>query len=1474
MISEPSRPEGPLIISNIEASSVHLSWKPPLEDNGGPILGYVIEAKDVLHMDVRKTYVWSEGSKTECVVQDLETSHIYQFRVYAQNEAGRGEGLLNKSLVRIKAKSKKPPKPSKPTAEIFGDESVFLQWSVAEDSENLNYIIERFEPKNELWFQCNREIVPTTSYLVSDLNTTREYIFRISSENVHGGSLPSEASDPVKWVVTEGEAPFVTVPLKDCFIRPSETAIFTCEFIGSHPIQVNWTKDDIRVRDGFGSVIKTDDGGKSELQLEEVDSEDDDCIVQCSLQNRFGKTSSEAAIHLQTVPKLGYPSSYKEGLTFDCGDTLKVRMTISGKPTPSIKWFFNDTEPFLDNRVSVIQLAESFEILVNELTAKDSGHYKVIASNEMGTDSIDIEVTIAGPPDSPDGHLVFKMTVDNEVVLNWNPPLRDGGSEVYSYIVEKKMTDDEEWSKFGTTHKTTLVLGHPDDIDGCTFRIRAKNIYGTGEASEELQFNQVHSSMKLDGTSSESTQSSNDTQREETGTDLISNLENESKFSQKRDENVDPKIAINPNKIDSQCVSSDYDISTYSSENYNNFDEMFTNVSKSEHSSIRTLMPLLYFCNSFPESYCEVSNFANITSSESHYIVSEFEYNNLYVIGSFTTCLESVNTLPENHYFSIDLFPEWIFYENFLEVYEPVCFVSFPDKYLEIDCITECISPNIWDKDAFCIIKDNHDINFDLFSSFKTYFEVVCEPNSAVIVILPPQLLENSIFCDIHIPQKEHCRTSFNCCKSISISLNCSLENVQYQDFSEKFLKSPEMIKYRSLSEEDFEGLVSICSTAVRTWKPAMSVLPIKRQVQSADLSQESHATAEISNLYNQETYQDDSFDMNVNETSIKSFFNRGDKQEYNNPLKPDELFSNTITSISDVIPQKVDLPAKSNELILNYLESTFKTDQDIDQWANIDEIIVNQDSISENACEKKSLNTLIEETRACSSPNILKIPDWLSQVSPCDISYKENVQANLKESKEEVILEGNKHNFKEKSVEELLQMAEEVERSFSDKAERIESLESILQGELFSLEKDLEAVNEIHRHLDDPYAFVDSYTYDEFGDDLLLSISNPVEENLIEFTEDVPYVSQEQLKTDEYPPEVIVHLQNRVVQSGCRTRLYCSIMGDPDPEIVWTKNRKPIPESTRYIFGNLVEFGVYMDIFNTKSTDSGEYACMATNRHGSAQTQGYVQVIGDREVSPEEPKFLKSPDDFSCPPGESVVMEWKITGTPMPHVMWFKNAAKIETNLRVDTFSNHRGCCRLVLHDVNADDSAIYSCYLENEAGSAVSTVLVSVTDIKTDYKIPIICESQLLTNKELIPVEEQFYSLPSDETMPLEETHYETKKKRKTSFGEKYFRTYKVHGDPPSSPLAVRVLNSGQTWTILTWSPPLEARSRFEYLIERRSLNSEHWIEVGRTYNTLYTVHGLKRGRSYVFRVSAGNSSGWSFPTTLSQPVHTLPK
>ncbi|GFY59994.1 myosin light chain kinase, smooth muscle [Trichonephila inaurata madagascariensis] len=317
--------------------------------------------------------------------------------------------------------------------------------------------------------------------MVTNLSCDKEYKFRVSSENENGVSRPSEATDPVKWKAIEGEPPSVIVPLKDCFVKSNDSALFSCEYKGTPPIHVNWTKDEIRVREGLCSVIRTDDSGKSELTLKEVDSDDDDSVVQCSVQNPFGKMISEAAIRILSLPKLGYPSSYKEGLTFDSGDTLRLRVTIFGKPPPTVSWFFNDSEPPLNERVSVVQLPDSIEIRIQDLSAEDSGHYKIFAYNVMGEDSIDVEVTITGPPDPPDGPLMFEIAEDNEVILKWNPPLRDGGSEIYSYIVETKKVGEEIWSKLGSTHKTSMSIGDIDDIEDFAYRIRATNIYGTSE---------------------------------------------------------------------------------------------------------------------------------------------------------------------------------------------------------------------------------------------------------------------------------------------------------------------------------------------------------------------------------------------------------------------------------------------------------------------------------------------------------------------------------------------------------------------------------------------------------------------------------------------------------------------------------------------------------------------------------------------------------------------------------------------------------------------------------------------------------------------------------------------------------------------------------------------------------------------------------------------------------------------------------
>ena len=43
----PDSPQGPLKVSDITKSSCHLAWKPPVQDGGQKILGYLVERQEV-----------------------------------------------------------------------------------------------------------------------------------------------------------------------------------------------------------------------------------------------------------------------------------------------------------------------------------------------------------------------------------------------------------------------------------------------------------------------------------------------------------------------------------------------------------------------------------------------------------------------------------------------------------------------------------------------------------------------------------------------------------------------------------------------------------------------------------------------------------------------------------------------------------------------------------------------------------------------------------------------------------------------------------------------------------------------------------------------------------------------------------------------------------------------------------------------------------------------------------------------------------------------------------------------------------------------------------------------------------------------------------------------------------------------------------------------------------------------------------
>lgn len=107
VIGRPSAPEGPMIFEEIQANSVKVSWKPPTNDGGSDILGYIVERREA----ARNAWytVDSRVTETQLIVKGLKEGTEYHFKVTAENSFGISGSL----------KSEEPLVPKTPLCKYY-----------------------------------------------------------------------------------------------------------------------------------------------------------------------------------------------------------------------------------------------------------------------------------------------------------------------------------------------------------------------------------------------------------------------------------------------------------------------------------------------------------------------------------------------------------------------------------------------------------------------------------------------------------------------------------------------------------------------------------------------------------------------------------------------------------------------------------------------------------------------------------------------------------------------------------------------------------------------------------------------------------------------------------------------------------------------------------------------------------------------------------------------------------------------------------------------------------------------------------------------------------------------------------------------------------------------------------------------------------------------------------------------------------
>ncbi|XP_013785867.1 twitchin-like, partial [Limulus polyphemus] len=485
VLSKPSKPKGPLEVSDVHAEGCKLKWEKPEDDGGEPIQQYAIEKMDT------ETGRWVPVMTTkepEAEITGLVPGKEYKFRVKAVNPEGESEPLETEKATLAKNPFDEPGKPGKPSAKNWDKHFVDLTWEPPKNDGGApitSYIIEKKDKYSTKWQKVSEIIGEKCEARAPDLIENMEYQFRVRAVNKAG---PGNPSDPSDFVTAKPRflAPKIE-KMRDVKIHAGQTVKFNVKVIGEPLPKKTWCFGETILKSDGNITIDTD-SEKAFLTISNAQRKDSGCYS-LKAENSSGKDEATAEVTVIDKPStpegpLEISDVHAEG----CKLKWKPPKDDGGEPLDHYVVEKMDTE---SGRWLPVGRTSKPEMEVSNLTPGQEYKFRVRAVNPEGESEplMAAKSIIAKDPYDPPGQPGTPEVKDwdkDHVDLKWTPPVKDGGAPIKGYVIERKEKFDTRWIKAATIDGNVCEGRVPDLITGDTyqFRVRAVNAAGPGEPSE------------------------------------------------------------------------------------------------------------------------------------------------------------------------------------------------------------------------------------------------------------------------------------------------------------------------------------------------------------------------------------------------------------------------------------------------------------------------------------------------------------------------------------------------------------------------------------------------------------------------------------------------------------------------------------------------------------------------------------------------------------------------------------------------------------------------------------------------------------------------------------------------------------------------------------------------------------------------------------------------------------------------------
>jgi titin len=491
------------VAKNITKNSCNISFREPEYDGGSPIIGYIVERRQLL------TSRWLKCNKKLIIEQnyfcdDLIEGTEYEFRVIAENLAGQSDPSEPCKSFLAKNPFDTPGPPIDLKTGKITNSSIELVWDPPIDDGGSPIFEYKIEIRNSL--TVNWQLIETFNPIINNqfiidkgIKEGCSYEFRVFAINKAGNgppSMPSEIIEAKEPII--GEKPILIEPMKDIEVLVGDDARLVAKIKCNPKPNIKWFLNDsiLDLKDDITSTFKND---MIELKIKNVQIEDSG-EYKFLVKNPLGQLSTKANLVVLKKPIIKYDKNLDKAIELIAiQQNLHINCEISGFPRPIIKWYHKNHELNSEESRGNFKYGENFATIhLNKIKRNEGGEYKLIAENKVGKSEAIFIVKVLDIPLPPENLDVSEIS-SFSCKLTWKKPKDDGNTPVTGYFVEKSDSKNSSYTRIDKTTLNEYIIAKLVKGESYKFRIIAENKIGLSEPCEMNEYILAKSKFDVPG---------------------------------------------------------------------------------------------------------------------------------------------------------------------------------------------------------------------------------------------------------------------------------------------------------------------------------------------------------------------------------------------------------------------------------------------------------------------------------------------------------------------------------------------------------------------------------------------------------------------------------------------------------------------------------------------------------------------------------------------------------------------------------------------------------------------------------------------------------------------------------------------------------------------------------------------------------------------------------------------------------------